>query len=855
MARDFDLAKLLTDNGLRTTVDVDVSFDSGTLFVDADTNRVGIATTTPSYNLEVNGSLNSTSLYIGGTQVTSTATELNLLDGVTATTTELNYTDGVTSNIQTQLDAKAPLASPTFTGTPLAPTAAAATNTTQIATTAFVQTAVSNLVDAAPSTLDTLNELAAALGDDANFSTTVTNSIATKVPLAGGTMTGALNFGDSVKAQFGASQDLQIYHDGSNSYVQDSGTGNLNLKGTNLALQSSTGTLLYGFDSGAVNVYYNNALKLATTSTGIDVTGTVTADGLTVDGNVGIAVTPENWTSTYTALQIRNGASVIGSTDNSFVGIGANAYLDSVDARYEYINTDYATQYYQVDGMHVWRYAPSGTADTAITWSEGMRLDASGRLMVGKNATGLGNAGVELDPAGQLKGTAANVVVQYLNRTSSDGTILEFRKDNTTVGSIGTSGGDIWVNSNTTGLTLDDTNLTVSPRNAVSSSDGTLSLGRSAVRWKDLYLSGNITVGGTVDGRDIATDGTKLDGIESGATADQTASEILTAIKTVDGTGSGLDADTLDGQQGSYYYSPANPPSVSSTFDGLTAKTSGTGTYQTSGDFRAPIFYDSDNTSYYVNPASTSTLRGLDVAANDATDAAYHRAAIEVREYNFGGAQTDSWAYAPRIGMHWGSRVASQIGLASNGRIHILNNPADNNEDLQCDNFYSVNMYDKDNTAYYIDAHATSNINRLILDGRIPLMWHSRGETSTTTNRSLTSTYVTHLSLGGVVVPSGYTGYIFIEVNMGNNYENGNGQYTYRIQATGPATLYSQDHDGGWGYHNNFNPRSTKIFRMTLSTAGTYTLNLQAVLATGSVTLNQYNSIDYLGYELFIQRN
>lgn len=57
---------------------------------------------------------------------------------------------------------------------------------------AFANTAAANVVDSAPGTLDTLNELAAALGDDANFSTTVTNSIATKVPLAGGTMTGQL---------------------------------------------------------------------------------------------------------------------------------------------------------------------------------------------------------------------------------------------------------------------------------------------------------------------------------------------------------------------------------------------------------------------------------------------------------------------------------------------------------------------------------------------------------------------------------------------------------------------------------------------------------------------------------------
>jgi|9_EtaG_2_1085328.scaffolds.fasta_scaffold01694_5 hypothetical protein len=89
----------------------------------------------------------------------------------------------------------ASLASPTFTGTPAAPTASTGTNTTQIATTAFVQTEVTALVDSAPSTLNTLNELAAALGDDASFSTTVTNSIATKLPLAGGTMTGAIDMG------------------------------------------------------------------------------------------------------------------------------------------------------------------------------------------------------------------------------------------------------------------------------------------------------------------------------------------------------------------------------------------------------------------------------------------------------------------------------------------------------------------------------------------------------------------------------------------------------------------------------------------------------------------------------------
>lgn len=75
----------------------------------------------------------------------------------------------------------APLASPALTGTPTAPTAATATNSTQIATTAFVQAAVSALIDAAPGTLDTLNEIAAALGDDPNFAATITTELATKM--------------------------------------------------------------------------------------------------------------------------------------------------------------------------------------------------------------------------------------------------------------------------------------------------------------------------------------------------------------------------------------------------------------------------------------------------------------------------------------------------------------------------------------------------------------------------------------------------------------------------------------------------------------------------------------------------
>jgi hypothetical protein len=151
----------------------------------------------------------------------------------------------------------------------------------------YADTAVSNLVASAPSTLDTLNELAAALGDDPNFATTVTNSIATKMPLAGGTFTGAVGFGDNVKAIFGASNDLEIYCDGANSVIQDTSSGAMIIKGSSLSLQNQGGTQFYlqSTDGGSTRLYYAGADKIATTSNGIDVTGNINADSITLNDN------------------------------------------------------------------------------------------------------------------------------------------------------------------------------------------------------------------------------------------------------------------------------------------------------------------------------------------------------------------------------------------------------------------------------------------------------------------------------------------------------------------------------------------------------------------------------------------
>jgi len=155
-----------------------------------------------------------------GTQNTQTLTNKTLTSPVINTPTGITKSDVGLANVdntadtakpvstatQTALDAKlssataastyAPLASPALTGAPTAPTAAAADNSTKVATTAYADRAASNaasaLVASAPGALDTLNELATALGNDASFSTTITNSIATKSPIASPTFTGTV---------------------------------------------------------------------------------------------------------------------------------------------------------------------------------------------------------------------------------------------------------------------------------------------------------------------------------------------------------------------------------------------------------------------------------------------------------------------------------------------------------------------------------------------------------------------------------------------------------------------------------------------------------------------------------------
>jgi hypothetical protein len=127
-------------------------------------------------------------------------------------------------------------------------------------------------------------------------------------------------FADNDKAIFGAGNDLQIYHNGSDSYVDDTGTGALILRGNaNVTIGKYTGETMGFFEAdGAVSLYHDNSIKLATTSTGVDVTGNITVDAeggsATVDVRQGLC---KCWTDyDGDANTMRDSFNITSTTDN-----------------------------------------------------------------------------------------------------------------------------------------------------------------------------------------------------------------------------------------------------------------------------------------------------------------------------------------------------------------------------------------------------------------------------------------------------------------------------------------------------------------------------------------------------------
>jgi len=516
------------------------------------------------------------------------------------------------------------------------------------------------------------------------------------VRITGDTMTGDLNFGDNDKAIFGAGSDLQIYHDGSNSYIKDLGTGNLIIDGTNLTIRDSNTakvaiSIQNNSDEPLVQLRYDNATKLATTSTGVDITGTLTSDGLTVENTSGATLnvntglvgadskillhegstaSPANgasiryagatnefsigvgssvdtkrisiardtgdisfyedtgttpkffWDASAERLGIgtsapartlsverTGGTSIVGTfkrtdaasayitfegsttTTDAHVGLGADSddlFLRSGNAERMRIDSsgnigigtsspdsgyklDVAGNVVFGDGggfdMNVdgtrWQFSLAGSEKMRIDSSgnigigttspnyaldvedsgggfikasfvstgsthssivfdntgssansvrvgsqnndfyvrtsgtERMRIDSSGNLLVGHTTVdSFTNVGHQLDADGYAIHTRTSAPALYVGRKTTDGSIMEFNKDGTTVGSIGTNSGNIYLTDGARSLIVDGS-VVKAGYSTGGDADNAQDLGSSSVRWKDLYLSGGVYLGGT----------------------------------------------------------------------------------------------------------------------------------------------------------------------------------------------------------------------------------------------------------------------------------------------------------------------------------------------------------------------
>ncbi len=241
-----------------------------------------------------------------------------------------NHVIGNIDGLDTTLGLKAPLTSPALTGIPTAPTANTSTNTTQIATTAFVSTAISNLVGSSPETLDTLNELATALGNDPNFATTVTTSIGLKAD-----KTIKINVGGGLTGGGNLSTNVTISHPTGDGNLHVPATSNNN-SGKVLTAGSTAGTLTWN-----TLPTIGNATLTVKASTGISLTEDPTFTANATD-NKTITITNSapnvttNLSTTHSATTVVVNSSdgtngTINAATTSLAGVMTNADKTKLD--------------------------------------------------------------------------------------------------------------------------------------------------------------------------------------------------------------------------------------------------------------------------------------------------------------------------------------------------------------------------------------------------------------------------------------------------------------------------------------------------------------------------------------------
>ena len=394
-----------------------------------------------------------------------------------------------------------------------------------------------------------------------------------------------LHFPDDAEANFGSSNDLTIFHNGTDSVIRNDNTGHLYVNNfvdnKDVIIRSDNGsggvTDYFRADgsTGEAKLYNYGNLKFKTSNTGIDVTGTVTADGLTVDNGLiySNSTTPDirlmESDATDQNTQIRNNAGDLqirtlndaqssatlrfnldhatgdisfyedtGTTAKLFwdastesLGIGTTTpnYLLDVEGTGSLfrINSTSGAAALQISVPDTTSFADINFGDSGSTTSgqiryrhngdsmafstggsERARIDSSGNLLIGTTNDfppgDTGNEGVAIKPDNIAISRNASTAL-FLDRMTSDGNIIDFRKDNTNVGSIGTNSGYIRIGTDDTHLLYHSGIDTIIPYSGSANRDNAISLGYSGARFKDLHLAGTVNFGSLSDGTTTIT--------------------------------------------------------------------------------------------------------------------------------------------------------------------------------------------------------------------------------------------------------------------------------------------------------------------------------------------------------------
>jgi hypothetical protein len=208
-------------------------------------------------------------------------------------------------------------------------------------------------------------------------------------------------------------------------------TSGVYLKGTNSDTALSGNYVRFGTNLGLQSNAANDSLVAKLFN------GSVFFDALTLNtsGNLGLGVTPSAWGSGYKAFQVgKAGALWSPAADAGGFYQSLNSYFDGSNR--VYLTTNYATEYIQTSGQHVWKTAPSGTAGNAITFTQAMTLDASGNLLVGETTAADLSKGFSVNPGSG----SCYATIGHASGTATGYSYLIFGYNGSNIGSITQAG-------------------------------------------------------------------------------------------------------------------------------------------------------------------------------------------------------------------------------------------------------------------------------------------------------------------------------------------------------------------------------------------------------------------------------